>query len=69
MQEHLTVDVESNWGGGLEKEQKLVFIMYLLTLIERTVAFDRNSFAGDLGMVLRIENLIMNYPYPWKWSL
>lgn len=51
-----------------EGTEACFFTMYLLTLIEHTVSFGRNSFAGDLSMVLRIENLIMNYPYPWKWS-
>lgn len=53
---------------GEGKKQKLAFIVYLLTLIEHTVSFGRTSFAEILSMVLRIEDLVMNCPYSWKWS-
>lgn len=51
-------------GEGTE-----AYFYHVSVNIDRThCSFGRSSFARDLSMVLRIKNLIMNCPYPWKWS-
>lgn len=65
MQEHLTVNASLNFLEG-GKEQSLY---HGPVNTDRTYCFIWQKFlSGNLSLVLRIENLIMTYPYPWKCS-